>query len=114
MLSAESVEDAAMEFCWYEKCPDVVGVTDVLIMIANQYLQIENSPDRAVHNLISPRLVVSLTSLPARLEHLTQTLTYFLGQTKLPDKIYVNLPAYSEREGRAYSIPDNLQQYIER
>jgi predicted O-methyltransferase YrrM len=109
----ETPMEAAIAFCWYEKCPDIVGVTEVLSMIAKHYLGIEDDPD-VPHDTSAPRVVVSLTSLPGRLEHVTQTLNYFLhGQTKLPDKIYVNLPTYSVREGRAYSIPENIHQYIE-
>lgn len=110
----ETPMEAAIAFCWYEKCPDVLGVTEALVMVAKQYLGIEDDPDVPPNDASAPRVVVSFTSLPGRLEHVTQTLNYFLrGQTKLPDKIYVNLPTYSVREGRAYSIPENLHQYIE-
>jgi len=144
MWEGETPVEAAMAFCWYEKCPDVVGISQVLVGVARQYLGIEGGIPNV--DQTNPRVVVSLTSLPGRLEHLTQTLNHFLGQSKVPDGIYINLPMYSEREGKVrggtkrgytwdnikplslsaknlllvtllltqmYSVPENLQRFID-
>ena len=60
---------------------------------------------------VSNRVVVSLTTMPSRAKFLPATLKNMLRQTRLPDKIYVNLPDYSYREQRPYSIPDELRSF---
>ena len=50
-------------------------------------------------------LVVSLTTIPSRLDALGPTLKSLLRQTASPAQIRLCLPAWSERERRAYVVP---------
>ena len=59
-----------------------------------------------------PRVVVSLTTLPSRIGNVAKTLRSILGQTWIPDKIYLNLPVRTSR-GEKYAIPQNLAKLIE-
>lgn len=61
--------------------------------------------DRAAH----PRIVVSLTTLPARIERVVETISSLLKQTVPPDAIYLNVPTESKRfKGVTYVIPSEL------
>ena len=50
-------------------------------------------------------LVVSLTTIPGRIDRLAPTLKSLLRQTRRPDEIRINVPEFSRREQRAYTIP---------
>ena len=50
-------------------------------------------------------LIVTLTTIPSRLETLAPTLKSLLRQSMRPAEIRLCLPAWSEREQRAYEIP---------
>lgn len=50
-------------------------------------------------------LVVSLTTLPSRLELARPAIDSLLNQTRQPDRILLCLPRWSRREGCAYSRP---------
>ena len=50
-------------------------------------------------------LIVTLTTIPSRLETLAPTLKSLLRQSVRPAEIRLCLPAWSEREQRAYEIP---------
>ncbi len=50
--------------------------------------------------------IISLTSLPSRLPHISLTLKSLLRQTHPPARIRLNLPAFSKRENTAYQVPD--------
>jgi len=60
-----------------------------------------------------PRVVVSLTSTPARIAWLRPTLASLLDQSLRPDAIALNLPLHCERDGRAYAIPAALRSFPE-
>lgn len=64
--------------------------------------------DLAQRYLTNPRrsdVVVSLTTIPSRLDRLDLTLKSLFRQVRRPAEIRLNLPAYSEREGRPYRVP---------
>jgi hypothetical protein len=50
-------------------------------------------------------LIVTLTTIPSRLEAIAPTLKSLLRQSVRPAEIRLCLPAWSEREQRAYEIP---------
>ena len=50
-------------------------------------------------------LILTLTTIPSRIEALAPTLKSLLRQTVRPAEIRLCLPAWSEREQRAYEIP---------
>ena len=53
----------------------------------------------------NPGLIVTLTTIPSRIEVLAPTLKSLLRQRVRPAEIRLCLPAWSEREQRAYEIP---------
>lgn len=54
------------------------------------------------------RLVVSLTTIPARIHDLRPTLLSLIEQTRPPDRIILALPHRSRRDGQPYPIPVDL------
>lgn len=54
-------------------------------------------------------IVVSLTTIPIRIEHIEQTIKSLLYQDRLPKKIYLNIPHKSFRDGSEYTIPKWLE-----
>lgn len=58
----------------------------------------------------SPRVVVSLTSIPSRIGHVFPTLNSVLLQSRAPSAIYLNLPANSGREADAYRVPSQIEE----
>ena len=58
------------------------------------------------------RIVVSLSTLPSRINKVHQTIRSIENQTMKPDWIYLNVPSYSKREKTKYVIPDDLTQYV--
>ena len=64
---------------------------------------------RAVKNPERSSAVVSLTSLPSRLPAIENTLKSLLNQTRPPQRILLNLPHYSRREGRDLEVPKFLE-----
>jgi len=58
-----------------------------------------------------PRVVVSLTTLPSRINGVARTLRSILNQTLVPDKIYLNLPVRTSK-GEKYKIPPNLEKLM--
>jgi hypothetical protein len=56
-------------------------------------------------------LVVSLTTLPSRIDHLRATIDSLYEQTCPPDKILLCLPKWSQRENAAYDRPNWLSLY---
>jgi hypothetical protein len=63
-------------------------------------------------NLANPRrsdVIVTLTTLPSRIDRTAPTLKSLLNQTVSPAAIRLNVPTFSRREQRAYTIPDWLR-----
>jgi hypothetical protein len=56
-------------------------------------------------------VVVSLTTLPDRIENLEPTIRSLLNQTRPPDEIVLTIPKNSVRQKRSYSIPNYLSQF---
>jgi hypothetical protein len=54
---------------------------------------------------MSMPLVVRLTTLPSRLDHLRPTLESLTRQTRVPDRILLCLPRWSRREQQPYIAP---------
>lgn len=55
------------------------------------------------------RVVVSLSTIPTRVPYLHRIINQLQNQTYPIDKIYLNIPYYSNREKREYPpLPDNL------
>jgi hypothetical protein len=53
--------------------------------------------------------VISLTSIPSRLPFIAPTVKSLLRQTVAPERIILNIPAYSTREKKPYVVPDFLK-----
>ena len=52
-----------------------------------------------------PRVIVSLSTVPDRLENLRPTIRSLLKQTRPPDEIVLAIPEFSVRERRPYIVP---------
>jgi len=55
-----------------------------------------------------PRIVVTLSTLPGRIDKIFPALNSLLDQTLMPERIILAIPEYSRREQKAYMIPDAL------
>lgn len=65
---------------------------------------------RETPRVVTPdRVVVSLTTIPDRIQHIGPTLCSLLDQTRRPDAIVLNLPSHARREDRTYEIPPFLE-----
>jgi hypothetical protein len=58
----------------------------------------------------SPRMIVSLSTLPDRIGRLRPTLEALLSQTRPPDEIVLAVPKFSIRQNRGYTLPSYLLQ----
>jgi len=81
-----------------------------------QYLMIRRTRERLVRKIPSPsrpnkRLVVSLTSIPSRINNIAPTINSILLQDLPADRIYLNLPKVSLREKRPYVIPPFIESH---
>ena len=74
--------------------------------IARKYR--ENLKAKYNSSYVKPRIVVSLSTLPSRIQGIKPTLQSILDNTVAADAIYLNLPEYSKREACRYEIPENL------
>ena len=63
---------------------------------------------RSSHPVTSPRLIVSLSTLPDRIHHLGPTLRCLLNQSRSPDEIVVAVPDFSVRQEKEYAVPEYL------
>ena len=55
------------------------------------------------------RLVVSMSSLPSRIQNIREVIHSINQNTYVPDIIYINIPVYSKREKSHYQIPDDIK-----
>lgn len=53
-------------------------------------------------------VIVTLTTIPRRMDLIADTLKSLLRQTRAPARIVLNVPRYSRREQREYEIPEYL------
>jgi hypothetical protein len=56
----------------------------------------------------SQRVIVSLTTVPGRINNLGATIRSVLKQTRLPDEIVLAVPEFSIREEQPYVVPEYL------
>jgi hypothetical protein len=63
---------------------------------------------RSLENRQRADVIVTLTTLPSRIERLQPTIKSLLNQTIAPNTIRLNVPAWSRREQRSYVIPEWL------
>ncbi len=54
------------------------------------------------------RVVVSLTTIPSRINRIWPCLNSILCQTRPPDLVYLTIPLWSKRERCGYNIPESL------
>ena len=54
-------------------------------------------------------IIVSLTTIPSRMDGLDDTLKSLLDQSRRPARIVLNVPAFSIREKKAYVVPERLR-----
>src|SRR5437867_9393221 len=55
-----------------------------------------------------PRVIVSLSTVPDRINNLRPTIRSLLKQTRPPDEIVLAIPEFSVREQRPYVVPEYL------
>lgn len=55
------------------------------------------------------KIIVSLTTLPSRINKIYKVIESILNNTIKPDIIYINIPKFSKRENKKYIIPDNIK-----
>ncbi len=60
---------------------------------------------------ISPKIIVSLTTIPDRIERLAPMLNSLIDQTLRPHCIYLVIPSYSIKEKKEYIIPKYLKNH---
>src|SRR5215470_12078229 len=67
---------------------------------------------RQLSNASSPRnsrVIVSLSTLPDRIDNLEPTLRCLVEQTRTPDEIVVAVPRFSNRQQKEYAVPAYLE-----
>jgi hypothetical protein len=70
-----------------------------------RFIRRQLSNSARMHN---PRVIVSLSTLPDRINNLEPTLRCLLEQTRAPDEIVVAVPRFSNRQQREYVVPRYL------
>ena len=58
-------------------------------------------------------MIISLTTIPQRIDNLKETLDSLINQTVKAEKIVLNLPKYCKLHKKEYQIPDFLQKMID-
>jgi hypothetical protein len=59
----------------------------------------------------TPRVIVSVSTLPDRIANLEPTLDCLMNQTRMPDEIVLALPEFSLRQQKRYLVPQYLAAY---
>jgi len=57
------------------------------------------------------KIIVSLTSIPSRLNNIEPTIKSIVNQTLQPTVVYLNLPHFCLKEKREYNIPNFINKY---
>lgn len=60
---------------------------------------------------IRPRVIVSFTSIPSRINKIQPFLEALRNQTYKPDKIYLNIPKFCKREKCGYTLENEILKY---
>jgi hypothetical protein len=55
------------------------------------------------------KIIVSLTTIPSRVNNLPLVVDSILNNTIVPDIIYINIPRISSKENKEYEIPEELK-----
>src|SRR5881396_2741298 len=58
-----------------------------------------------------PRVIVSLSTVPDRINNLGPTIRSLLRQTRPPDEIVLAIPEFSIREQRPYAVPKHVSRW---
>src|SRR5262245_19156640 len=58
-----------------------------------------------------PRVIVSLSTVPDRIDNLGPTIRSLLKQTRLPDEIVLAIPEFSVRERRPHVVPKYISRF---
>lgn len=84
-------------------------IRDVADELALSRVSLAELDARWAANPRRTQAVVSLTSIPSRLPLIGRTLKSLLRQSLAPERIVLNLPRFSKREGVAYEAPAFLE-----
>jgi len=138
--STESVGRSVATFCAVNRCPDRTNyatslfqyfhqvslstplpplhsssppLPPIIDLISTQTINIHplSTSDSIQTDHLNPRIVVSMTTMPSRMQFLPQILRAMLNQSVRPSRIYVNVPDFSVREQRSYSIPKEIYSF---
>jgi len=87
-----------------------VGVKRLLPRIRKQRRQVRFIRETLASGRKSgdPRVIVSLSTVPGRINNLRATIRSLLKQTRPPDEIILAVPEFSIREKRPYVVPEYL------
>ena len=79
----------------------------ISLILAKGYKNVHSPKNLTQGSGSRPRTVVSLSTLPSRVNGLRQVLESILSNTVSPDLIYLNVPEFSIRENKEYVIEDD-------
>ena len=87
-----------------------VGIKRLLPRIRKQRRQVRFIRETLANGRKSdgPRVIVSLSTVPGRINNLRATIRSLLKQTRPPDEIILAVPEFSIREKRPYVVPQYL------
>jgi len=87
-----------------------VGIKRLLPRIRKQRRQVRFIRETLASGRKSddPRVIVSLSTVPGRINNLRATIRSLLKQTRPPDEIILAVPEFSIREKRPYVVPEYL------
>lgn len=86
---------------------DIQDLDEKSVLITERTREINLLDPNGEETQSKPRIVVSLTTIPERINELRFTLKSLLKQTLQPDEIAVNLP-YKTLKGKEYILPEWL------
>ena len=87
-----------------------LGLKRLLPVIRKRRRQIRFIREALANSRISenPRVIVSLSTVPDRIDNLRPTIRSLLKQTRPPDEIVLAIPEFSVREGQCYIVPEYI------
>jgi hypothetical protein len=93
----------------YEHFAGENPLTDTIYDIRLRYSDLAALDRASIGNPHRADVIVTLTTLPSRIDRIGPTLKSLLRQTVSPIAIRLNVPRSSRREGTPYTIPDWLR-----
>lgn len=73
------------------------------------YFNTKNYSQKTIQkDRIKPKVVVSFSTLPSRVNNIPKVVNAILQNTVIPDIIYINIPKFSKRENIEYVIDENM------